>query len=169
MTRLEMVFTPERAHLRRVRLLVDSVIAAGMMDRELAVRVAMTATELAENAVKYGVTPESFLRVEMDAGHSHIRIESENSATPSDIAEVQRLIAEVCEGDALDAYEAALIRSASDEFASKLGLARIRAEGKMELSCQIVGDRVRIIAACPVAQRAPAVATPPTQAPSPAV
>ena len=54
----------------------------------------------------------------------------------------------VNEGDAFDAYARALT-NASEEKSSRIGLARIRHEGQMQLRCVITNLRVRIIAEIP--------------------
>jgi hypothetical protein len=147
MTRFELVFAPARSQLRGLRLRVDSMVAAGVMDRELACRVSMAATELAENAVKYGVGTGAQVRIELDSARAIIRVESHNEATPENIAEVTRLVAQVNQGDAEQAYQDALLNAAlADNMASKVGLARIRCEGRMDLRCEISNHSVRIIA-----------------------
>lgn len=146
--RMEVEFPPDWRVLRDLRLFVNKLVVAVADSDELAERVSMVVTELAENAVKYTTSQSALVRLRVQPTTSGIRCETENAAEPSHIADLQRTLDAVNEGDAEDAYARALI-AACDELtssSSKVGLARIRTEGKMKLSCQVVDSTVRMIA-----------------------
>jgi len=117
---------------------------------ELAERARVILQETLENAVKYssgGADSELELSISADAQ----RIEFSVASTP-DPAHMANLRSELDSMTKLppeEAYLAAFVRAASDpDAASRIGLARIRYEGNVELSLsEESGGRIRITAA----------------------
>ena len=116
---------------------------------ELAERARLVLQEALENAVKYSTDSadsELELRIQSDGDKLEISI----SSLP-DAAHVERLRSELSDIHALapeQAYLAAFLRAANDPAAdSRLGLARIRYEGGVELSLhEQEGGRIRVTA-----------------------
>lgn len=146
---MEVQFGAEERCLRHVRLSIVSFIMVMAENRELASRVAMAAAELVENAVKYTTSSKVLFRLiaRLENGVAIIRLETENEARPELIETVERIVADVGEGDGMDAYLRCM-RAIPEKSAatSQLGLARIRFEGRMTLEAQIAGNRVRLVA-----------------------
>lgn len=143
---MEFEFAPDWRYLRQLRVLVGQFVTVGTDDADLAARVSMAATELTENAVKYAASNSSVIRLRLGPA-GQVRIESENEASAERIAELVRLMEQIQQGDPMDAYARALLAAAEGEdMASKVGLARIRCEGRLELSCEIKDRRVRVVA-----------------------
>lgn len=146
---MELHFDPEERCLRHVRLSISSFVLVVNENRDLASRVAMTAAEMVENAVKYtsGKDLTFRLSVKLGAGQSRVRVETENEATPQRLGDLSRVLKEVQVGTGMEAYMRALAavpeKSAHE---SKLGLARIRYEGQMDVRADVVGSRIRMIA-----------------------
>jgi hypothetical protein len=117
---------------------------------ELAERARVILQETLENAVKYstdGADSELELSISADAQ----RIEFSVSSTP-DPSHMETLRTELSSMSKLapeEAYLAAFVRAAGDpDAASRIGLARIRYEGNVELSLsEESGGRIRITAA----------------------
>jgi len=142
---MQIRFTADERCLRHVRLSIVSFLMVMAEDRDLASRVAMTAAELVENAVKY--TSQNPIRFNLTATSEpeawEVKVETRNAASPEQMAELKRVFETVSKGEGLDAYMTAL-REVPDkrEGQSQLGLARIRYEGQMQLGCTLEGDNV---------------------------
>jgi len=145
---MEIRFKPEYRCVNHARLLINSFVLLVFDDRTLAGRVAMTGAELIENSVKRATSPLSVLRLHIESGRARtVRLETENEATPDNIRELLQVMQQVTQGSPMDAYTRALsVIPEKDASAAHLGLARIRYEGRMNLSCQVHGSLVRVIA-----------------------
>jgi hypothetical protein len=146
---MEVHFSAEERCLRHVRLSIVSFIMVMTENRDLASRVAMSAAELVENAVKYATSPKVVFRLvaKIVDGAAVVRLETENDARAEMVDSVQRIVEDVGRGDGMDAY-LRFVRAVPEQSinASQLGLARIRFEGQMDLQAEIQGQRVRLIA-----------------------
>jgi len=115
----------------------------------LAQRACVAIQEALENAVKYSSnSPDSELELVIQSDGD--RIEFSVSSLP-DAAHIERLRAELAQQRTLDpeqAYVAAFLRASKEPSESaRLGLARIRYEGGVELSIhEQEGGRVRVTA-----------------------
>jgi len=145
---MEIRFKPEYRCVNHARLLINSFVLLVFDDRTLAGRVAMTGAELIENSVKRATSPLCVLRLQIQSERTRtVRLETENEATSENIRELLQVMQQVTQGSPMDAYTRALsVIPEKDASAAHLGLARIRYEGKMTLSCQVQGALVRVIA-----------------------
>lgn len=145
---MEVQFPPDWRVLRDLRAFVDNLVLTVANSSSLAERVSMVVTELAENAVKYADSSSATVRLKVQPTPNGVRCETENDARADDIAELERLLKLVNQGDSLEVYVNALIAACEDEdgLGSKVGLARIRHEGQMTLNFEVQKSRVRIIA-----------------------
>ena len=110
--------------------------------------VAMAAYELLENLLKYAGEGASVFDVEISnrAGGGHVRIRTTNIATSDRIDAVQRLVERIRgAADPISIYDELILAGAGPE-SSGLGLARIRAEGEMEVGCVANGVQVTVMA-----------------------
>ena len=146
---MEVEFPPDWRVLRDLRTFVSKLVNSVVESEELASRVSMVVTELAENAVKYSQENSSVVRLRVEPTESGIRCETENVASPENITSLERTLTLVNEGDPMDAYAKALIAVSENDTSSRIGLARIRMEGQMALRCAISGTTVRMIAEMP--------------------
>jgi hypothetical protein len=147
-TKLEVEFPPDWDVVRSMRDFVGRLVTAMAGSEDVAARVSMVVSELAENAVKYSLAKGSKVRLSVEPSEDGIRCEAENEAPEEHIAVLVRTLRAVNEGDSLDAYARALVDAASseDQCGSRVGLARIRHEGQMRLRCVVCDTRVRVIA-----------------------
>ena len=116
---------------------------------DLAERACVIIQETLENAIKYSTKgPNSELELLILAEHGHIEFSVSSLPDP---AHIQNLRSELTGLDKLapeEAYLAAFLRAAREpERSGRLGLARIRYEGNVELSMkEEEGGRIRITA-----------------------
>jgi hypothetical protein len=120
-----------------------------LADPDASDRVMLAAHELLENAAKYSSDGLGHLEIELTerAGQPLLRIRTSNRARPDRLGELRRFFEESCRcADAIALYDQMIVRSAARTEGSGLGLARVRAEGEMDLSYSVEGDRVTITA-----------------------
>jgi hypothetical protein len=130
-----------------VRRFVDEFCRATSEDEELAVRARLAVQEALENAVKYSLSgPSNELELTMSADASGLEIAVESTPDPSHLDALRQELTELYRSAPEAAYIAAFERAAHNPGASaRLGLARIRYEGQMDLALLEMGDgRVRM-------------------------
>jgi two-component sensor histidine kinase len=158
---LRLSVTPEV--VSPTRRLLEIKLATALDDDDAIYRVAMTAHELLENAAKYATDGHARLRVEVGAasptagsqGEIGIRVTLTNNAAPDHIDELRAAVREMeLEQDPMAHYFALMRRNAKIGSVSRLGLARVRAEGDMQLTVSIDGPSVTIVASTVVRERA---------------
>lgn len=144
-----MRFRPAWAYIDGIREFGRFFCATTFGTPELAERACLVIHEALENAVKYSTqSPESELELLIRSDGD--RIEISVSSLP-DAVHVEWLKSELSGLHSLDpeqAYLAAFLRASSEpEASSRLGLARIRYEGGVELSMvEEDGGRIRVTA-----------------------
>jgi hypothetical protein len=144
-----MRFRPAWAYIDGIREFGRFFCATTFGTPELAERARLVIQEALENAVKYSTkSDESELELLIQSDGDNIEISV--SSVP-DVEHLERLKADLSDIRSLDpeqAYLAAFLRAAHEhESSSRLGLARIRYEGGVELSMhEQEGGRIRITA-----------------------
>jgi hypothetical protein len=144
-----MRFRPAWAYIEGIREFGRFFCETTFGTPELAERARIVIQEALENAVKYSSeSPESELELSIHSDGNEIEIAV--SSLP-DAVHAARLKAELADLHALEpeqAYLAAFRRASNEpEASSRLGLARIRYEGGVELSMQDQpGGRIRVTA-----------------------
>ena len=124
-----------------------------LKDLEMVARLRLAVNELVENVVKYGMQPNVRVEVELErrGQRTVLRLSTKNSAPPACMQKAVELLTEIRDADDPIAYYDRLVReSAPRTGVSGLGLARIRAEGDLELDFEVVGDELRISVEAPV-------------------
>lgn len=134
------------SYVSSTRIMVASFCNVHLADEEIADKIAMTAQELLENAVKYSASQDEnvSLSFTINEEDSCVSLEVSNVATPEAITTLRQQYAEVCEGDPLLAYLQKMQRIAMNPNAegSQLGLARIRYETGSEITMRVEANRV---------------------------
>jgi hypothetical protein len=150
---LPLAVTP--AMVTPMRRLLEARLASALADEDAVFRVAMTAHELLENAAKYALDGRAHLRVQVGGsggqgdGRAHVTVS--NRTTPEHIDSLKATVAEMrTEMDPLVHYHALMRRNAKASSLSQLGLARIRAEGEMEIALRVDGEAVTVVASTQV-------------------
>jgi hypothetical protein len=146
---IRLEFSPEVRLISRTSRYVCEFYRTVLADPDASDRVMLAAHELLENAAKYSADGLGHLEIELleREGRPVLRIRTSNRAQPDRLSELRRFFEESggCP-DAIALYDRMIVRSAARTEGSGLGLARVRAEGEMELSFSVEGDQVTITA-----------------------
>jgi hypothetical protein len=141
-----------------VRRFVADAFERVETDQDLVHRIAMAAHELLENAAKYSIGGRAHLRVarEPSGNGARAHLSLSNDTTRAHVARLRRLIEEIeTSADPLEHYCAVMRKNAGVAAESGLGLARIRAEGELELGLEVEGTRITIMASTSHSRSAP--------------
>lgn len=131
------------------RRIIEAKLAPVLEDEDAIFRVAMTAHELLENAAKYASDGQARLTVEVTprGEDAIVRVTVTNNSTPEHIDQLGVCYAEMnAARDAMAHYFALMRMNAKSGALSRLGLARVRAEGEMDIEVDIQGPVVKVIA-----------------------
>jgi hypothetical protein len=142
-----MNFAPTLALVSVVRRFVEAFYHQILGEADASSRAAMATHELLENAVRHAAQEECFLRVSVaPMGNDYlVSIRTRNRALEEDIQRVSTIIDRVIAAtDPQALYQEFMIESAEVESGSGLGLARIRAEGEMDLSYELRDNEIDI-------------------------
>jgi two-component sensor histidine kinase len=140
---------PQSRMVSIVRRFVEESFDELVGDPEAVFRVSLAVHELLENAAKYAVGDKTGLSVHFESNGSAARIKLTNETTPEHIARLRSCIEEIQSSkEPFALYQTLMRRTYGVPNESGLGLARIRAEGELNLSLEINGSMVTIIASC---------------------
>ena len=150
---MRLTFRPGVDLISSTRRYVSDLLDHVLLDPDATSRVAMTIHELLENVFKYSV--DGCANVDIAVGdraeQKVVRICATNRATEDRMHELTQRLDELrCANDPVELYYRIIAQSAKRKEGSGLGLARIRAEGEMDLSYAIDGDQITIVAETPV-------------------
>ena len=147
-TSFELTFSPDIELVTGVRDFVEALYRRILQDGNLSGRVAIATHELLENAVKYTIDGPTYLRVEVimpTDGARAVSIQTRNRADERHVSTLLGYLGEIRASDDPDAYYLQRMRQAArDTQVSQLGLARVRCEAEMQLSCTVEGNTVTI-------------------------
>ena len=146
-----------------LRVSVQACVKAVFPDSALAARIALTAAELMENAVKYGAweaVDDGRFELVVAGQNGHVTIEVSNPVDPAD-PNVGRLQEELDRIAASPSPQEAFLRgmrSVALQRRTSLGLARIAHEGGCDLATEVAGNVLTVRAV--TRQSAPQAPTP---------
>ena len=148
---VELSFQPCLESVSALRRFLEVHYRRLVPDPQLIDRLAVTVHELLENAAKYSAGGGSRLTVEIDPSTPHaLSVCVANQADPRHLPGLQETIAELTNAaDPLDVYQRYLLRAATRDEGSGLGLARVVVEAEMNVNVELCDDRicVRAVAA----------------------
>jgi hypothetical protein len=146
---LELSFEPCLESVTALRRFLEVHYGRLDCDARLISRMAVTVHELLENAAKYSSGGGSRLRVEVDPARPRtLMVSVANHADPRHLPGLQETIAELSSAeDPLDVYQRYLLRAATRDEGSGLGLARIRVEADMSVAIEYQDNTICIRAA----------------------
>jgi two-component sensor histidine kinase len=148
---------PQSRMVSIVRRFVEESFEKIVGDPEAVFRVSLAVHELLENAAKYAVGDKTGLTVHFESNGAGASIKLTNQTTPEHIERLRACISEIQASDEpFTLYQNMMRRTFGIQEESGLGLARIRAEGELNLSLEIEGDMVTIVASCLPKRRTPA-------------
>lgn len=148
-----LAFEPSPAFMQRVIRWLTDFCQLTLADLEMVARLRLAVSELVENVVKYGMQPNVSVEVELldRAGTPMLRLGTRNRASPEYLERASRLLSELkSAADPLAYYDALVRESAPRAGVSGLGLARIRAEGELDLDYKVEGDELWIWVEAPL-------------------
>lgn len=146
---LELTFQPMWPNVRLIRQQVGTALEAGPADLRSA--AIMTASELVENAIKYGesVPAARTVTFSLEATSGEVRIRVANGSTNAHgVAELGRRVEEVrgaADKQALYLARLEQLLAEADE-SGKLGIYRIGFEGGFDLECDYSNEVVTMTA-----------------------
>ena len=143
----ELSFRPSFELVSTVRRFVEDFYLRVLGDHDMTTRVAIATHELLENAVKYSVDGETRIRVEVAPGEGPrtVSVVTRNRATEDHTSVLRSYLEEMnASTDAPAYYQQRMRLAAMRSESSQLGLARIRVEADMNVSCAVEGDCVTI-------------------------
>jgi hypothetical protein len=146
---LELTFQPMWPNVRLIRQQVGTALEAGPADLRSA--AIMTASELVENAIKYGesVAGAQTVTFSLEATPGEVRIRVANGSTNAHgVAELGRRVEEVqgaTDKQALYLARLEQLLAEADE-SGKLGIYRIGFEGGFDLACDYTNEVVTMTA-----------------------
>ncbi len=116
-------------------------------------QLSMAAHELVENALAHGPPGEAMFSITIDPDPEQpkdgyvVRMTTRNRADPADHEVVRQLLQDLAEADdPFTVYLGLMADTATRPTGSGLGLARIKVEAEMEITCVIDGEELEIIA-----------------------
>jgi hypothetical protein len=133
--------------------LVSSFCGMVLDEPSVSSRFYMAAHELAENITKYSAGPRVSLELSLEEDDElHVlKIRARNEASPERLREVERRLIELKNArDPIQLYDELIVETSTIEGISGLGLARVRAEGGLDLDYNIDGKELTIIAQAPL-------------------
>lgn len=144
---LELTFGPRWTYIATVRVFLQNFLAVGLSDQPTADKIAMSASELLENAVKYATREGTLIQVRIDDAYEYVWVATENYANPEGIEVLKKDVEFLNQHDPLQAYllkmQEAVTRT---DGKSQLGLARIQHEANGRISLSVLDDnRVRVV------------------------
>jgi hypothetical protein len=131
------------------RRIIEAKLGPVLDDEDAIFRVAMTAHELLENAAKYASDGKARLEVSVQprGEDAIVRVVVTNNAAREHIDQLGTCYAEMSSNQDAMAHYFSLVRiNAKAGAVSRLGLARVRAEGEMDIEIDIQGETVKVVA-----------------------
>lgn len=168
-------FFPSEALVSAISRLVSDFCQIGLRDLDISSRFHMAAHELAENITKYSTDSRVSLEVQLaerNGGHV-LSITTRNHTSTERLREVAKRLEEIkFSANPIELYDRMIEESAPLEGVSGLGLARIRAEGGLDLDYKVDGNELTVVVQAPVPKpvslRKPLASEPGTAATEPA-
>lgn len=143
---IELRFGPRWKYIACARSFIQNFLAISIVDQTKADKIAMAASELLENAVKYASGEDTHISVNVSPKTEKISVQVTNMATPESIKCLREIYDKISSGNSLDAYVMQMKEAAlRSDGKSQLGLARIRYETGGELSLEIEGNMVKVL------------------------
>ena len=142
-------FRPTTTLITSTRRFAGDLLSSVLRDPDSASRIALTIHELLENTLKYSTDGQALLHVSVgseEGGRRQVEVIARNRTTPEKARDLGRRITALAEAEDPMALYVGMMRESAQRSGSGLGLARIRVEGEMQLSCALEGDAVIVSA-----------------------
>lgn len=143
---IELRFGPRWKYIACARSFIQNFLAISIVDQAKADKIAMAASELLENAVKYASGDDTHISVYVAPQTEKITVRVSNIASDESIAVLKEIYNKVQEGNPLDSYVSQMKEAAlRSDGKSQLGIARIRYETGGDIKLNIDGNMVKVV------------------------
>lgn len=141
---VDLSFEPRLESVSAVRRFLEVHYRRLVENPKLIDRLAVTVHELLENAAKYSTGGGSRLTVEVNCSVPHaLSVTVASQADPAHLPGLRETLAELSGAeDPLDVYQRYLLRAATRDEGSGLGLARVVVEAGMTVDVELSDDRI---------------------------
>ncbi len=140
MFNLELSFGPIWDNIGSVRRFIDEMLSIDIISKNESKSVAIVASELMENLVKYSALGGAKIIIQKDSKLGLITLRISNLASMENINNFIEIYNDINEGSSKDAYKKMMLKSISNPNKSQLGLARIRYECHGEISYKVYDE-----------------------------
>jgi hypothetical protein len=138
-------FGPRWKYIACARSFIQNFLAISIEDKAKADKIALAASELLENAVKYANSETTMILVKVNPSNERLKVEVENETSLEHIEELKKTFKKLKSGTPLEVYvnmmKAAALRQ---DGKSQLGLARIQFEIGGDLVLNIENRTVKM-------------------------
>jgi hypothetical protein len=142
---IELKFGPRWKYIACVRGFIQNFLAISIVDQSKADKIAMAASELLENAVKYASRDDTHIVIKVSPATEQIKILVVNTAKQESIKTLLSIYEKISEGDPLQVYVTQMKEAAvRSDGKSHLGLARIRYETGGDLNVTVEKNEVQV-------------------------
>jgi hypothetical protein len=142
---IELKFGPRWKYIACVRGFIQNFLAISIVDQSKADKIAMAASELLENAVKYASKDDTHIIIKVSPATERIKILVVNIAKQESIDTLREIYEKISKGDPLQVYITQMKEAAlRSDGKSHLGLARIRYETGGDLNVEINKNEVQV-------------------------
>ena len=142
---IELKFGPRWKYIACVRGFIQNFLAISIVDQSKADKIAMAASELLENAVKYASRDDTHILIQVSPATEKIKILVVNTANQESIDTLLTVYNKILKGDPLQVYVTQMKEAAlRSDGKSHLGLARIRYETGGDLKVDVNNREVRV-------------------------
>ena len=138
---IEIHFSPRWKFISPARVFIQNFAAIAVSDQTKADALALAASELLENAVKYGASEDIRCVVRAHSDSGVLQATVSNLATEESVRELREIFQKIQTGDPLEAFISQMREAATrSDGKSQLGLARIRYEAGAEMSLDVTPE-----------------------------
>jgi len=138
---MELSFGPRWKYISPARIFIQNFVAIAIEDQSKADGIAMAASELLENAVKYASGDGTSIVLQAFPETGSITVSVTNRGNADSAKGLQDIFRRIMSGDPLEAYIQQMREAATrSDGKSQLGLARIRYETSGNLKLEVTND-----------------------------
>lgn len=138
---IELKFGPHWNYIAAARGFLQNFLAISKSNQEFADKMAMAASELLENAVKYSKDSETHMFVAVNKKTGKVKVTVSNQSDEEQCDELKQIYKKIMQKTPLEAYVDQMKEAAvREDGKSQLGLVRIRYEVGADITVNINED-----------------------------
>ena len=121
---------------------MQNFLSISLDDSSRADKISMAISELLENAVKYSISEDAYIRLEFPGKGGLLQVIVQNQAEEKQAKKLLDFVDNLNSGPPLETYMELMKKNNDQPGTSQLGLARIRYESEGEIQAQYTDNRV---------------------------